>query len=86
MHTYILWGVYRFELGDSKQSLAILAVPVQLHRCIKIRTSKTFVSSYYSNTRIYSSVTTGQQFPLQLVHLLMASWAETCSVQIISRD
>jgi hypothetical protein len=27
-------------------------------------------------------VTRGQQFSLQLVHLMMASWAETCSVRI----
>jgi hypothetical protein len=28
----------------------------------------------------------GQQLPPQLVHLMMASWSETCSVQIIERD
>jgi hypothetical protein len=31
-------------------------------------------------------MTTRQQFLLQLVHLMMASWAEMCSVQIIRRD
>jgi hypothetical protein len=33
-----------------------------------------------------SSVTTGQQFPLQLVHLMKDSWAVICSVQIMGRD
>jgi hypothetical protein len=31
----------------------------------------------------YSSLTIWQQFPQQPVHLMMASWAQTCSVRII---
>jgi hypothetical protein len=27
-----------------------------------------------------------QQFPLQLLHLMMASWVKTCSVRIIGSD
>jgi hypothetical protein len=34
----------------SKLAFALLVVPVQLCRCIKIHTSKAFISSYYSNT------------------------------------
>jgi hypothetical protein len=55
----------------SKLALALLVVPVQLHPCIKIHTSKTFVSLHR-----------GQQFPPQLVHLMMASWGETWSVRM----
>jgi hypothetical protein len=42
-------------LNISKLSPTLLTVPVQLCRCIKIRTSKAFVSSYYSSTTCFAA-------------------------------
>lgn len=43
----------------SKLSFTLLIIPVQLHRYIKVHTSKTFISFYYSNTTCFDP--TGRQ-------------------------